>query len=428
MEYTYHQTRERRPPMPDLTNTAIVDRAQFEERLKHVPLLPGVYIWKDHTSKIIYVGKSKSLRDRMRSYFGNPRGLTSKTRRLVANIADFEIVLTSSELEALLLEMNLIKQHRPKYNILLKDDKSYPYIKVTLGEPWPRIFTTRKVLDDGARYFGPYGSAGAVRRLLKQLNQLFAFRPPFDCSDDKFNRHRKLGKPCMYYDIHRCQGPCVPALIAQSDYRSTIEGVCRFLEGKSEQVVRDLRRTMERAAEAMEFERAAYVRDQIRNIEKLTERQQVLRTVATDQDVIAFAREEGSAVVQVFYIRGGKLIGSEPFALQNTEDEDDKHLLSSFLTQFYDSAAQIPPNILLAEFVEEPIIIEHWLSQKGGHAVEIQVPRRGEKKQLVDLAAQNARQKLEELRLQWLNSEQRAVASLSELRDLLGLPGMPARI
>jgi excinuclease ABC subunit C len=414
--------------MPDLSYTSIADPAIFEERLKSVPLAPGVYIWKDSAGKILYVGKSKALRDRMRSYFGAPRGLSSKTRRMVGQIADFEIVVTTSELEALLLEMNLIKQHRPKYNILLKDDKSYPYIKVTLQEAWPRILTSRKVLEDGARYFGPYASAGAVRRLLKQLNQLFAFRPPFDCADDKFNRHRKLGKPCMYYDIHRCLGPCVPALVNQAEYRVAIESVCRFLEGKSEQIVRDLRRKMAQAAENLEFERAAYIRDQVHDIEEIMQRQQVLRTVNTDQDVIAFAREDGSAVVQVFYIRGGKLIGSEPFALQNTEDEDDQRLLSSFLTQFYDSAAQVPPNLLLADYVEEPMIIEEWLTKKGGHKVEIQVPRRGEKRKLVELAAQNARRKLDELRLQWLNTEQRAVAGLSEVRDLLGLPGLPARI
>jgi excinuclease ABC subunit C len=414
--------------MPDLTNTAVNNPAVFEERLKSVPHAPGVYIWKDAFGKILYVGKSKSLRDRMRSYFGAPRGLSSKTRRMVAQIADFDVVLTSSELEALLLEMNLIKQHRPKYNILLKDDKSYPYIKITLQESWPRIFTTRKVAEDGARYFGPYSSAGAVRRVLKELNRLFAFRPPFDCKDDKFNRHRRLGKPCMYYDIHRCLGPCVPDLVGREEYRATIEAVCRFLEGRSEQIVRDLRRKMEAAAEDMNFERAAYLRDQIRDIEKISQRQQVLRTVDTDQDVIAFARENGSAVVQIFYIRGGKLIGAEPFALQNTEDEDDQELLGSFITQFYDSAAQVPPNILLADHIEEPLIIEQWLEKKGGHKVEIHVPRRGEKRKLIDMAAQNARQKLDEMRLQWLNSEQKAVAGLAELRDLLGLPGLPGRI
>jgi excinuclease ABC subunit C len=414
--------------MAHLSNTAIANPELFQERLKNVPHAPGVYLWKDAFGKILYVGKSKALRDRMRSYFGAPRGLTSKTRRMVAQIADFDIVLTSSELEALLLEMNLIKQHRPKYNVLLKDDKSYPYIKITLQESWPRIFTTRKVVDDGARYFGPYSSAGAVRRVLKELNRLFAFRPPFDCKDDKFNRHRKLGKPCMYYDIHRCLGPCVPELVERDEYRATIQAVCSFLEGRTDQIVRDLRRKMEVAAEDMQFERAAYVRDQIRDIQKISERQQVLRTVDTDQDVIAFARENGSAVVQIFYIRGGKLIGAEPFALQNTEDEDDKELLGSFITQFYDSAAQVPPNILLADHIEEPLIIEQWLEKKGGHKVELHVPRRGEKRKLIDMAAQNARQKLDELRLQWLNSEQKAVAGLSELRDLLGLSGLPGRI
>lgn len=414
--------------MPDLTFTAIADPDAFEERLRIVPQKPGVYIWKDRDGTIIYVGKSKSLRDRMRSYFGAARGLSSKTRRLVSNIADFQTIITSSELEALLLEMTLIKEHRPKYNVLLKDDKSYPFIRITVQEPWPRVMVTRKVVQDGARYFGPYSNAGAVRRIMKELNRLFAFRPPFDCKDDKFTRHRKLGKPCMYYDIKRCLGPCVPELIERAEYRQTIEATCRFLDGKTEQIVRDLKQKMERAAEDLAFERAAYLRDQIKDIEQIGERQTVLRTVATDQDVIALAREEGSAVVQVFYIRGGKLIGSEPFTLQNTEDEEDGQIISQFLTQFYDTAAQVPPNLLLAEHIEEPMIIERWLSEKGGHKVEIQVPRRGEKRALVEMAEQNARQKLDELRLQWLNSEQKAVAGLSELRTLIGLDAMPARI
>jgi excinuclease ABC subunit C len=414
--------------MPDLSYTAIVDPAAFEERLKHVPQSPGVYLWKDAQGQLLYVGKSKVLRDRMRSYFGAPRGLSAKTRRMVAQIADFEIFVTQSELEALLLEMNLIKQHRPRYNILLRDDKTYPYIKVTLQDEWPRVFTTRKVLNDGARYFGPYASAGSVYKTLDLLNRLFAFRPPYDCKDEKFKRHRRMGKPCLYYDMKRCLGPCVPGLVAQEDYRQAIESVCRFLEGKSDQIVRDIRKRMDRAAEELNFERAAYLRDQLRAIEKVMEKQQVLRTVDTDQDVIAFAREDGSAVVQVLFIRGGKLINTEPFTLQGAEDESDAALIASFLTQFYDTAPNIPPNLLLAEHVEEPIIIERWLAQKSGHKVELQVPRRGEKRQLLELATQNARQKLAEMRFQWLNSEQRAVAGLSELRDLLELSGLPQRI
>ncbi|PDV98052.1 excinuclease ABC subunit UvrC [Candidatus Chloroploca asiatica] len=414
--------------MPDFSSTAIADPVAFDERLRLVPDTPGVYLWKDAQGQLIYVGKSKRLRDRMRSYFGAPRGLSAKTRRMVSHIADFEIIVTQSELEALLLEMNLIKQHRPRYNILLKDDKSYPYIKVTLQDTWPRVFSTRRVADDGARYFGPYASAGSVRKTLDLLNRLFAFRPSFECKDDKFKHYRKLGRPCLYHQMKRCLGPCVPGLVTEAEYRATIEAVCRFLEGKTDQVVRDLRRQMEQASDALEFERAAYVRDRLQAIEKISERQQVLRTVDEDQDVIAFAREDGSAVVQVLFIRGGKLVNAEPFTLQGTDDETDADLLASFITQFYDHAPNVPPTLLLADHIEEPMIIASWLEQKAGHRVELSVPRRGEKKQLIELAATNAHQKLEEVRQQWLNSEQRAVAGLSALRDLLDLAALPQRI
>jgi excinuclease ABC subunit C len=414
--------------MPDLSTSAIEDKAAFEERLKHVPQAPGVYLWKDAQGQLLYVGKSKSLRDRMRSYFGSPRGLNSKTRRLVSHIANFDIIVTQSELEALLLEMNLIKEHRPRYNILLKDDKSYPFIKITLQDEWPRIFTVRKIAEDGARYFGPYASAGSVYRTLDLLNRLFAFRPPYSCPDSKFMSHRRQGKPCLYYDMKRCLGPCVPGLVSKEEYRATIDAVCRFLEGKSDQIARDIRHQMDLAAEELNFERAAYLRDRLRAIEKVLERQQVLRTVDSDQDVIAFAREEGSAVVQVLFVRGGKLVNAEPFTLQGTDDESDAALLASFLTQFYDNAPDIPPHLLLADHIEEPQIIASWLQHRAGHKVELSVPRRGEKKELIELAARNAQQKLEEIKLQWLNSEQRAVAGLSELRDLLDLADMPQRI
>ncbi|MEI6777065.1 MAG: excinuclease ABC subunit UvrC [Chloroflexales bacterium] len=412
----------------DFSYTAISDPVAFEERLRGVPEKPGVYLWKGVGGKLLYVGKSKKLRDRMRSYFGSPKGLSGKTRRLVSHIADFDIIITQSELEALLLEMNLIKQHRPLYNILLKDDKSYPFIKVTVQDEWPRVFSTRAVAEDGARYFGPYASPGSVYTTLDLLNRLFAFRPSSNCSDSWFNEHRRKARPCTYYQMRRCLGPCVPGLVTQDEYKQAIDAVCRFLDGKTDQIVRDLRRQMEQSAEDLNFERAAILRDRILAIEKIMERQQVLRTVDTDQDVIAFAREEGSAVVQVLFIRGGKLINAEPFTLQGTEDESDSALLGSFLTQFYDSAPNIPPNVLLADHIEEPLIIAAWLAQKSGHKVEIGVPRRGEKKQLVELAAQNAQQKLQELRTQWLNSEQRAIAGLAELRDLLELPDMPQRI
>lgn len=410
--------------MPDLSYTSIADKEAFEERLRALPTSPGVYIFKDAGSKIIYVGKSKSLRDRVRSYFGSPRGLSSKTRRLVQQIADMEIRLTDTELEALLLEMNLIKRHRPKYNVLLKDDKTYPYIKIT-NEEWPRVLKVRKVLDDGARYYGPFASAGSIDRTIELLNKIFAFRL---CADDYLMQRRRMGRPCLYYDIKRCLGPCVPGLTNNEEYMAAIQQVRRFLDGRSEQILSDLRQKMEQAAENLEFERAAYYRDQIRDVERVLERQKVITTAATDQDVIALAREDERAVVQVFYIRGGKLIGSEPFPLEGGTDEDQQTILASFLTQFYDSAASIPPSILLAEHPEEAQIIEQWLEKKGGHKVTIQVPRRGQKRELVDLAARNAAQALEDLRLQWLNSEQRATAGLQELRELLELPRLPMRV
>ncbi|KPL81886.1 excinuclease ABC subunit UvrC [Herpetosiphon geysericola] len=409
--------------MPDLSHTNIANHALFEERLRNLPLAPGVYIYRDQANTIIYVGKSKSLRDRVRSYFGAPRGLTSKTRRLVQNIADFEFITTDTELEALLLEMNLIKKHRPRYNVLLKDDKSYPYIKIT-KEEWPRVLRVRKVLEDGGIYFGPFAKASSVYATIELLNKLFAFRL---CNDDMFKKHARMNRACMYYDIKRCLGPCANNCTTE-EYSTAINQVRLFLSGKPEAILRDLKVKMNQAAEDLQFERAAYVRDQIKAVERVMERQKVLNTAASDQDVIAFARDEGKAVVQVFYIRGGKLIGSEPFTLQGTEEEHPEALMSSFLTQFYDAAADIPPNILLPDYPEETQIIEQWLESKGGHKVSLQVPRRGDKKDLVDLAARNASQTLDQLRLQWLNAEQRATAGLSQLRDVLNLAELPQRI
>ncbi|ABX02715.1 MAG TPA: excinuclease ABC subunit UvrC [Herpetosiphon sp.] len=409
--------------MPDLSHTNIANHALFEERLRNLPLSPGVYIYRDQANTIIYVGKSKSLRDRVRSYFGAPRGLTSKTRRLVQNIADFEFITTDTELEALLLEMNLIKKHRPRYNVLLKDDKSYPYIKIT-KEAWPRVLRVRKVIEDGGIYFGPFAKASSVYATIELLNKLFAFRL---CNDDMFKKHERRNRACMYYDIKRCLGPCANNCTTE-EYSTAINQVRLFLGGKPEAILRDLKVKMNQAAEDLQFERAAYVRDQIKAVERVMERQKVLNTAASDQDVIAFARDEGKAVVQVFYIRGGKLIGSEPFTLQGTEEEHPEALMSSFLTQFYDAAADIPPNILLPDYPEETQIIEQWLESKGGHKVSLQVPRRGDKKDLVDLAARNASQTLDQLRLQWLNAEQRATAGLSQLRELLNLAELPQRI
>jgi excinuclease ABC subunit C len=414
--------------MPDFRFTSIADHLTFEKRLNNVPLLPGVYLWKDVNGQILYVGKSKYLRDRMRSYFGVPKGMSSKTRRLVGQIADFETLVTQSEREALLLEMNLIKQIRPKYNILLKDDKSYLYIKVTLLDEWPRIVSTRTVLDDGARYFGPYPSGDSVRSTLDFLNRLFAFRPFHECKDRMFQRHRRLAKPCLFYDLKRCLGPCVPGLVSQDDYRLAIESVCRFLDGKSDQIVRNLRLRMTQAADDLRFEQASALRDQIRSLERVLEKQQVCRSSRSDLDVVAVARDEERAVVSVLVVRGGTLLGTETFTLLGTEDETDSHLLNAFLTQFYDRALDIPACLVLAVSLEESELVVQWLSRKRGSRVAIQVPRRGEKRTLVEMAARNACQKLHEVRQQWLNDEHCLTALLVDLRDVLHIPHVPQRI
>lgn len=414
--------------MLDLTPTASNDPEALRERLNRVPKAVGVYQWKGSNGDVLYVGKSKNLHDRMRSYFGAPRSLTTKTHHLVRQIADFDIFLTRNELEALLLEMSLIKQYRPRYNILLKDDKSYPYIKVTIQEAWPRIFSTRTLVQDGARYFGPYPSARSVRTTLDLLNRLFAFRPHHECSERKFAHHQRIGKPCLYHEMNRCLGPCVPGLISQEDYYATIMLVCRFLEGKSDQMMRDMRARMEQAAEELAFEKAAALRNQIRALERVLQKQHVVHTSSADHDVIAVARQHHYAVVQMLFVRGGALVSTEPYTLRGTEDEETTAILTSFITQFYDRALEIPPSLLLAEPIEDVEVLEHWLSTKSEHRVKIAVPRRGEKRRLIELAANNASQQLTELDQHALNSKQRITSALSELRDILGLAAMPQRI
>jgi excinuclease ABC subunit C len=370
---------------------------------------------------VLYVGKSISLRDRMRSYFASSHGLDQKTRELVARIADFQVILTDSELEALVLENNLIKQHRPRYNIRLRDDKGYPFIKVTTNEAWPRVLKTRRLEDDGARYFGPFSSAGSVDRTLKLLKKIFPYCAPDHPIDGKQKR------PCFYYHINRCLGACA-GLADPGVYQAVIHQVVLFLEGKGDEVVRNLRQQMAEAAEAMQFERAAALRDQAQDMERVLERQKVVSAQMDDEDVIAFARDNGEACVQVFFIRRGRLIGSESFILQGTEDEDPTRVMSSFVTQFYETATQVPRTLLLQHEVEEWSIIEEWLRQKRRDKVTIRVPRRGEKHRLVELVARNAVETLEQMRLKWLSEKQRQAGAMAELREALGLPSIPRRI
>jgi len=376
---------------------------------------------KDCYGHVIYVGKAVNLRSRVRSYFHASNDQAPKVQRMVEHIADLEFIVTGSELEALILECNLIKKHRPQYNVRLKDDKHYPYLKITLQEDFPRIFTVRRMQDDGARYFGPYTSSKAVHQTLEMLRKLF---PYLTCKREITGKDTR---PCLYYHIGRCVGPCIGA-VSREEYRSLIQQVVLFLEGKQERIVNDLRSKMEQAAEGMQFERAAALRDQIQALQQVIERQRIVSASHTDQDVIAFAREDGQVCVQAFFIRSGKLIGREYFVLAGTQDEDNQQVMTSFVKQFYDEAAYIPSDILVQYDVDEGMVIEEWLRQKRGTKVAIRVPRRGQGHELVRLVADNAAETLTHLRLQWQADEARQVKALDDLQKHLHLERAPARI
>ncbi|GIW06123.1 MAG: UvrABC system protein C [Dehalococcoidia bacterium] len=394
---------------------------RLQNQLRAVPASPGVYLMRDAAGEIIYVGKAISLRNRLRSYFQTSASHTPKVRKMVERIADFEFIVTDSELEALILECTLIKRHRPRYNVVMKDDKNYPYLKVT-NEAFPKVVITRRLLNDGARYFGPYADVGSVRRTLDLLNKLFPYR-----SCDRVITGTD-SRPCLDFHIKRCLGPCIGA-VDEAGYRDVINQVVLFLEGRHDEVIHRLRDQMEQAAENLEFERAAALRDQIAAVEKVAERQKVVSAKTEDQDVIAFARNNGEACVQVFFIRNGRLIGREHFILQGTSEEDGGQIVASFVKQFYDQAPEVPPKILLPNRLDEEQVIESWLRNKrGGHKVRLQVPKQGDAKKLVDLVAENAQQILEQLRAKWLADENRNGAALDQLADALGLAGPPARI
>lgn len=398
-----------------------MEARRFEEQLKALPQKPGVYLFGDASGNVLYVGKAANLQSRVRSYFGTPHSLSPKLQRMVSRVSDFEFLVTDSEQEALILECTLIKKHRPRYNVRLKDDKTYPYLKISVTNEWPRVYITRRVEKDGSRYFGPYASAGSVRRTLDLLRKLFAFR---SCRKEITGIDRR---PCLEYDIHRCSGPCIGA-VSKGDYREVIHQVIMFLEGKQEMVVRELERKMAQASERLEFEQAAVIRDQIRAVEKVTEQQKISSTVMGEQDVIALAQNKEQAYVEVFFIRGGKLIERDHFIMQGTQDEEPGQIMSSFLNQFYDSATYIPPLILLQHLPEDPAIIKSRLESKRGAKVALRVPQRGEKKRLVDMVTENARQGLEQLMVKWLADLETTAAALEELRRELRLPQAPKRL
>lgn len=393
----------------------------FRAKLDALPTEPGVYIMRDAERRVIYVGKAVNLRSRVRSYFQDSAQVSSKTRRLVAEVADLEFIVTATELEALVLECNLIKEHRPRFNVRLKDDKRYPYIKIHWQDPFPRVEVTREMRQDGARYYGPFADVGAVHQTLDLLRRIF---PYLTCTREITGKDRRA---CLYYHIKRCPGPCIGA-VSEEEYRATIQQICLFLEGKTERIQAQLQVQMKAAAQALDFERAAWIRDQISAMHRVVERQRVVTRARVDEDVIAFAREDGDTCVQVFFIRGGKLIGRETFLLDGVEDDQPSHILASFVKQFYDEAAYVPPQIILSDGLDERLIVESWLRQKRGHRVVVRVPRRGEQKDLVALASKNAAETLAHLRAQWQQDEAKWAAALAELQEALGLAEPPTRM
>ncbi len=391
--------------------------------LNTLPAKPGCYLMKNADGVIIYVGKAINLKNRARSYFHADASHDAKTRRLVRDIADIEWIVVGSELEALILEMNLIKKHRPRYNIRLKDDKRYPYIKVHWAEPYPKVTVTRQMVEDGSRYFGPYTSAWAVYQTLDTLRKIF---PYLTCDREITGQDKRA---CLYYDIKLCIAPCIGAA-SQASYRQMISDLMDFLSGHSEGIVTRLQSDMQKASEEMRFEKAATIRDQLKAMQSIIERQKIVfATDYKDSDVLAMARSDGEACVQVFFIRGGKLIGREYFILEGTEDSADAQIMEQFVTQFYTEAASIPQQVMLPQEIEEAKIIGEWLrSKRGGAKVEFLVPKGGQSSELVKMAAENATDTLTALRAQWQADAHKQEQALAELQQALTLKEPPNRI
>ena len=390
---------------------------KIAEKLQLLPNQPGVYIMKDSHGKIIYVGKAIILKNRVRSYFQSNKNHSVKVKSMVAKIDDFEYIITGSEIEALILECNLIKKHRPKYNISLKDDKSYPYIKVTINESYPRVFITRRVQKDGARYFGPYTNVGAVHESMKLLKKMFPLR---SC------RSLEAKRPCLEYHIKRCLAPCT-GKVDVNEYQAMIKSVCLFLEGRSEEVEKNLQERMEVAAENFEFELAAKLRDQFIAVKKITEKQNII-TGSGDQDAIGMARSELGVCMQVFFIRGGKMVGRDHFLLRGSEGETDEALVEGFLKQYYNQASFIPREILLPIELQEKVLFTEWLTSIKGAKVAVEMPKRGTKRDVVEMAMGNAKEWLQKEAEKMKVANEQTQGAVEELGKYLNLTKMPNRM
>ena len=392
--------------------------------LRQLPTSPGVYLMKSADGRVLYVGKADSLRNRVRSYFGSKAALDARIERMVAEVADVDYIVTDTVSEAFLLEGNLIKEHRPRFNIRLRDDKSYPFVKVTLGEDFPRIVRTRKLARDGSRYFGPYASASSVDETLKLLRRIFPFRT---CNLDIPDGKRVLERPCLLYYIDRCQGPCIQA-VDKAPYRATIGRIVDFLDGKQEGIADELRSEMQAHSEALRFEQAAVARDKLRAVDRTIEQQKVAAFSRAEQDVVGMAREEGEACLQLFVVRNGKMIGREHFIVENARDATDAAVLGSFLQQYYAATERPPRDVLLPMPPSDAEALSSFLSERRGSRVALAVPARGEKRRMVQLATQNAIEALAKERAEWLADVGKRDEALDELATALGLPRPPERI
>ena len=391
----------------------------IEEELKKLPGKPGVYIMHGENDEIIYVGKAVSLKNRVRQYFQSSRNKGAKIEQMVTHITRFEYIVTDSELEALVLECNLIKEHRPKYNTMLKDDKTYPFIKVTVNEPYPRVLFSRTMKKDKAKYFGPYTSAGAVKDTIELLRKLYDIR---SCNK---SLPKEIGKdrPCLYYHIHQCKAPC-QGYISKEEYGEQIKKAISFLNGNYNDMIKELTGKMTEAAEEMRFEQAAEYRDLIDSVRRIGERQKITNSNGEDKDVIALAMDKEDAVAQVFFIRNGKLIGREHYYLRIGEEEQKSEVLLTFMKQFYSGTPFIPREIMISEEIAEQELMEEYLSSKRGQKVRIRVPKKGSKEKMVELAERNAQIVLDQDRERIKREEGRTVGAVKEIARWLNLPSI----
>lgn len=392
------------------------DKFNIQEELKKLPDKPGVYIMHDKNDTIIYVGKAIILKNRVRSYFRESANHSPKIAKMVSLVERFEYIVTDSELEALVLENNLIKEHRPKYNTMLKDDKTYPYIKVTVSDVYPRILFSREMKKDKSKYFGPYTSAAAVKDTIELINKLYKLRT----CNRKLPKDAGKERPCLNYHIHQCKAPC-QNFVTPEEYKKQVEEALEFLNGNYGKILKDLQQKMETASENLEFEEAASYRDLINSVKQVAQKQKITDSEGEDRDVIALAKDEQDAVVQVFFVRGGRLIGREHFYMTNVSEDAEKQILTSFVKQFYAGTPFIPKELLIQEELEEEEIITEWLSKKRGSKVKLRFPKKGTKERLVDLAARNAQMVLSQDKERIKREEGRTIGAVKEIAELLGM-------